>query len=341
MTKVDLRTYLKAGHIMDDVFTFKSGQECDIYKADQFELGDEIIYIPDISLNQIHPDIPITYDEDIEEVVHCCYTGNDFLAQCNGNREKAERLFWYCNWQHPSSAYDEGAFEDDEEVEESTISGVDCAQVETPLGVIIARSSNDPDHLGIWINLHRPDADSDLPLALIEFSKDKRDISKETGRIITRVWGDGTQEDYTNRVIHKGIAEYFRQEDVVSSAPAVNARRLQSSPKPTYIVLCSPTQALGMKADLGNGPTTENGDRSSQYFTIAKGRKHLDRTVSVALIENINGLSKDEGYYTFHLIDNVSGCPCELYHTSDLSEDSLMTTLKEILDNLEKETIRK
>ena len=110
-----------------------------------------------------------------------------------------------------------------------------------------------------------------------------------------------------------------------------------ASTQPKYIVLCYPSQAVGMIADLGNGPATENGDRRSQYFTIAKGRQHLDRTVSVELIENVNGIPKGDGYYTLHLIDDVSDSPCELYHTDDLSEDSLIRLLKEILANLEKE----
>ena len=91
-----------------------------------------------------------------------------------------------------------------------------------------------------------------------------------------------------------------------------------------------------MIVDLGSGPTTENGDRSSQYFVIAKGRQHIDRTVTVALIENIHGLPEGEGYYTLHLVDNVSEESCELYHTDDLSEDALVNLLKEILDNLER-----
>lgn len=46
-------------------------------------------------------------DETIEEVVGNCYTSNDFIEECGGNLELAERLFWYCDWQHPSSAVDE------------------------------------------------------------------------------------------------------------------------------------------------------------------------------------------------------------------------------------------
>ena len=36
-----------------------------------------------------------------------CYTGQDFTDECCGDAEKAERLFYYCDWQHPSSAIDE------------------------------------------------------------------------------------------------------------------------------------------------------------------------------------------------------------------------------------------
>lgn len=46
MTKAELRDHLKAGYFMDDAFDFSPGQDCDIFKADQFQAGDEIIYIP-------------------------------------------------------------------------------------------------------------------------------------------------------------------------------------------------------------------------------------------------------------------------------------------------------
>lgn len=115
MTKQELREYLKAGCFMDDAFDFGPGQDCEIFKADRFEPGNEIIYIPDVYLNMIPQGTPVTDDDDIEEVVSNCYTGDDFLEQCGGDAEKAERLFWYCDWQHPSSAMDEGAVDDDEE----------------------------------------------------------------------------------------------------------------------------------------------------------------------------------------------------------------------------------
>lgn len=117
MTKQDLREYLKAGYFIDDAFDFKPGQECDIFRAEQFKPGDEIIYIPDVQLSEIPMGISITDDEMIDEIVENCYTGNDFIKECNGDREKAERLFWYCDWQHPSAALGDGVIDDDEEYE--------------------------------------------------------------------------------------------------------------------------------------------------------------------------------------------------------------------------------
>lgn len=197
----------------------------------------------------------------------------------------------------------------------------DRITVETPLGTIVASPTTDPNHPGISIDLKRLGCDGELNLGLVEFADDEGNIPDNKGHLITRVWGDGMKEDYTKRIVHEGIEEFFQTE--------------KTETREQYIVLCTPTQALGMIVDLGNGPATESGDRTSQYFTIAKGRRHLDRTVSVSLIENIRGLGERERYYTLHLIDDVNGAPCELYHTTDLSEQSLMALLQEILDGME------
>lgn len=197
----------------------------------------------------------------------------------------------------------------------------DRIAVETPLGTIIASPATDPNHPGISIDLRRLGYNGELNLGLVEFADDEGDFPEGKGHIITRVWGNGRQEDYTRRVVHEGIEDFFLSEE-----PDDHEK---------YIVLCTPTQALGMIADLGNGPATEAGDRTSQYFTIAKGMQHLEKKVSVALIENISGLAEDRRYYTLHLIDDVNGTPCKLYHTAGFSELSLMALLKEILDGLE------
>lgn len=84
-------------------------------------------------------------------------------------------------------------------------------RVETPLGAVIARSATDPNHPGIYIDLRRGVDDPDMPLALVEFAADEADLPEA---LITRVWGDAMQEDYTTRVDHQNIEQYFTTEEV-------------------------------------------------------------------------------------------------------------------------------
>lgn len=115
MKKCELKARLEAGETLNGLLTFGPGQECEIFKADKFITGDEVIYIPDTWLNGINITKPISNLEELDEVLSNCYTGDDFVAECGGDVKKAEALFWFCDWQHPSSALDDGAINDDEE----------------------------------------------------------------------------------------------------------------------------------------------------------------------------------------------------------------------------------
>lgn len=105
--KAKLRDMLLAGKSLEELFDFTPGQECEIFKAKKFLAGDEVIYIPDIQLNDLLTLAESGNELEINEIVECCYTGNDFVKECSGDTELAERLFWYCDWQHPSSALQE------------------------------------------------------------------------------------------------------------------------------------------------------------------------------------------------------------------------------------------
>lgn len=87
-------------------------------------------------------------------------------------------------------------------------------QVDTPLGAIIIRAATDPVHPGVYIDLRRADTDQDMPLALVEFSADDADRPNGEKNLITRIWGDGTLEDYTMRVVHQNVETYFATEKV-------------------------------------------------------------------------------------------------------------------------------
>lgn len=147
MTKKELREALENGGIMDDLFQFREGQECEIYKAPEFKAGSEILYIPDIDLNMIQTGKASVCEEELSNIIDCCYTGDDFIDECDGNTELAERLFNYCDWQHPSSALSELDDEQNDErgaVKARELSG-DVYRIKTTIGGMLVEVPCDPD----------------------------------------------------------------------------------------------------------------------------------------------------------------------------------------------------
>lgn len=114
MTKVELRAALEKGSTLCDLFEVVSGEECEIVKHDRFEASDDIIYIPDLRLNDIPITRPMTQKE-IQETLYSCYTGNDFLYMCGSSGPSAKALFDACTWQHPSSLLEGIDGEEEEE----------------------------------------------------------------------------------------------------------------------------------------------------------------------------------------------------------------------------------
>lgn len=100
MTKNELKMKLEAGAFLIDLFDFTYGQECIIYKGN-FETSDHIIYIPDVDMNEIDTE-SVLEDEEIENVLNNCYTGNDFMTECSGYEDLARELFDFVDWQHPN-----------------------------------------------------------------------------------------------------------------------------------------------------------------------------------------------------------------------------------------------
>lgn len=101
INKNELKARLKQGEHLEDIFNFTDGQECLIYKG-KFEKSDNIIYIPDIYLNELETDTVVEDEEDLSNILKNCYTGNDFLKECNGCEKVARALFGFVNWQHPN-----------------------------------------------------------------------------------------------------------------------------------------------------------------------------------------------------------------------------------------------
>lgn len=85
--------------------------------------------------------------------------------------------------------------------------------VDTPLGALVVKAALDSQHPGVYVDLRRPGMECDLPLALVEFSADDADFIDGDQNIITRVWGNARQEDYTMRTVHQNIEQYFKSEE--------------------------------------------------------------------------------------------------------------------------------
>ena len=86
---------------------------------------------------------------------------------------------------------------------------MDEIRVKTKLGTILVYETGSPEYPGIWIDLERDGQTA--PLAVVEYTETEADFEKPA--IITRVWGDVTLEDYSDRVIHKNIEEFFREDE--------------------------------------------------------------------------------------------------------------------------------
>ena len=104
---------LKTGKTLSDLFKLQMVRNV-IYKGD-FAATDDIIYIPDIDLNEIPINIPLT-KERLKDIEYDLYSGNDFINECKGNVKLAKELFDWCDWSHPSSAINDIVlgYEDDE-----------------------------------------------------------------------------------------------------------------------------------------------------------------------------------------------------------------------------------
>ena len=117
MTRKELRVKLEQGETLATLFALIAGQECVIFKAEKFAAGEQIIYIPDLWLNEIPVNRPARGMTEIQDILDSCYTGNDFINLCMeryGTADKAEALFNYVDWQHPSSALDSGELDEEE-----------------------------------------------------------------------------------------------------------------------------------------------------------------------------------------------------------------------------------
>jgi hypothetical protein len=115
MKKEELRQNLLHGKTLSDCFEFTQGENCLIFKSATFENSEKIIYIPDVFLNELskYVDNGISADSSeeankiVDDILEVCYTGKDFIEECDGNVAMAEYLFCCCNWENPSTVHED------------------------------------------------------------------------------------------------------------------------------------------------------------------------------------------------------------------------------------------
>ena len=91
--------------------------------------------------------------------------------------------------------------------------------VETPVGIMHAYPSSDPDYPGIFVDLEREGKVMSAPLLLIDFSHTdfpecKNPEAAEKGVLVCRCWQDVRQEDYKeqDRTVFTGYDEFFAEQ---------------------------------------------------------------------------------------------------------------------------------
>lgn len=101
ITKECLRKELECGKRLKDIFEFSDGQDCVIYKG-KFDLENrkDIIYIPDIFINDIDIEADFLTEMEIKNVLENCYTTEDFIEEAQGHVNLAERFFSLVDWQY-------------------------------------------------------------------------------------------------------------------------------------------------------------------------------------------------------------------------------------------------
>lgn len=114
MNKFYLKKKLESGRSLDSILELTTGQcGCTIYKerlADyivQTGFLNDVCYIPDMELNDLPYEKPNLSDEEISDIIDNCYSFHDFIDLCHGDINKAKIVYENCDWQHPSSEYEE------------------------------------------------------------------------------------------------------------------------------------------------------------------------------------------------------------------------------------------
>lgn len=84
-------------------------------------------------------------------------------------------------------------------------------EIKTSIGTLVVRETTDSEYPGVDIVLMKPGIPYEMNVALVEVSQAEGDDL--AGKLVTRVWGDANQEDYTHLAVHKNVEMYFNADE--------------------------------------------------------------------------------------------------------------------------------
>lgn len=160
-------------------------------------------------------------------------------------------------------------------------------RIPTPLGTLIATPTPDAEYPGIAIDIEDKASKIIFPLNHAEYDP-------ESKTIISRVWGNAMQEDYTDRVEHINLRKMF---DAINDEK--DAVLHEQSP---IAYICSP---YGATSDT---TVEENIQKAKTYgrFAIAKGYVPFIAHVAVCgFLDDANPVERETGILMdIRFIDN-------------------------------------
>lgn len=74
--------------------------------------------------------------------------------------------------------------------------------VPTPLGILHAYPSYDPDYPGVLVDITPTGKDYEVAVSMSEVTETEADFGQGTPHLITRVWEVCEQDDYSTRIVH-------------------------------------------------------------------------------------------------------------------------------------------
>lgn len=175
----------------------------------------------------------------------------------------------------------------------------------------------------------------DISLMAQHMIEERRIVVEDSRSLFNAILG-WAKEFETGWAKYEIEGDYMEKIEEFAEEKLLDAYGRENELKPKVLTVSPTVVARQMIEDLGNGDS-ENGDRWSSYFELARGvGGDFKGRVVAALGEEKHNLPESEWGYCLHIINGVDETDCELYHTDHLSEDELVGLLDGLMEKMKK-----